>query len=89
MRSFLSYQRLIQLTSLVDQKNSENNEKATVVELLTSVIGKCRDLSMSRRARRSIISLGLWLRQIINEVEQNIVICQWREGLHQQVYRAS
>ena len=41
------------LTSLVDLKNSENTEKATVIEknikqLLNSVIAKYRDLSMSR-----------------------------------------
>ena len=46
------------LTSLVDQKNSDRMIK----QLLNSVIAKYRDLSVSRR---SIICLSLQLRQII------------------------
>ena len=47
----------IDLTSLVDQKNSDRMIKQL---LINSFITKYRDLSVSRR---SIICLSLWLRQ--------------------------
>ena len=47
----------VDLTSLVDQKNSDRMIKQL---LINSFITKYRDLSVSRR---SIICLSLWLRQ--------------------------